>query len=89
MTLHTEALARGRDEYLAKVASGEIVKGAPEFNPVRKWESSPKTSKALAIEAMCAHCMGCTKHHLEPGFRKAVAECSAPHCPLHAVRPYK
>jgi hypothetical protein len=51
-------------------------------------------SRALAIKAMCASCMGCYiptedgDNGIEPGFRECIRKCSATHCPLHAFRPY-
>jgi len=38
---------------------------------------------------MCAHCMGCTKDHIEPGFRECIRNCTAPSCPLYFYRPYQ
>jgi len=38
---------------------------------------------------MCASCMGCTKDHLEEGFKSEIRNCSAQHCPLHVHRPYQ
>lgn len=40
-------------------------------------------SRKRAIKAMCASCMGCTKDHLEEGFKSKIRNCSAQHCPLH------
>lgn len=58
-----------------------------EFNPLIKLQT--KATRSQAIKAMCAHCMGCTKEHIEPGWRQEVAKCSAPACPLFQFRPYK
>ena len=41
-------------------------------------------SRKRAIDAKCAECMGCTKDHLEEGFKNEIRFCTAPHCPLHA-----
>ena len=57
-------------------------------NPVvRVFALTP--SRKRAIEAMCASCMGCTKDHLEEGFKSEIRDCSAQHCPLHSLRPYQ
>ena len=40
-------------------------------------------SRKRAIDAKCAECMGCTKNHLEEGFKKGIRNWTAPHCPLH------
>lgn len=47
------------------------------------------TSLRKAVDAMCAHCMGCTASHMEPGFKHEIRHCSAPHCPLWEFRPYQ
>lgn len=61
-----------------------------QTNPVKKIAGKGKTpSLRNHINAMCAHCMGCTATHIETGFRDAVRACSAPQCPLHPVRPYQ
>ena len=59
-----------------------------EHNPIVKLRENPK-SKAAAIRAMCAQCMGCTDEGIEPAFRQAIRECTASHCALYAVRPYQ
>jgi hypothetical protein len=45
-------------------------------------------SRKLAIDAMCFHCMGCTKDHMEPGVKGSIRNCTSPDCPLFAFRPY-
>ena len=57
-------------------------------NPVERFFALTPSRKR-AIEAMCASCMGCTKDHLEEGFKKEISNCTAPQCPLHALRPYQ
>jgi hypothetical protein len=52
-------------------------------NPVERFYALP-SSRKRAIEAKCAECMGCTKDHLEEGFKKEVRNCAASCCPLHA-----
>ena len=61
---------------------------APEYNPIRKLADNP-SSKAQAIKAMCAHCMGCTADSVEPGFRQSIFACTTTTCPLYSVRPYR
>lgn len=66
-----------------------------ETNPVKR--NLAKTTRKRAIDAACAHCMGCTAagqgsgavDHLEPGFREAIRNCTATGCPLHVWRPYR
>lgn len=56
-------------------------------NPILKYAQKP--TRAYAIKAMCAHCVGCTKDQTEPGFRSHIKECSSKDCPLYPFRPYK
>jgi hypothetical protein len=56
-------------------------------NPLVQLQANPN-SRALAIKAMCAHCVGCTQSSLESGFRTAIAKCEVYHCPLHSFRPF-
>lgn len=56
-------------------------------NPVLKVLSGEKPNLRPAVNAMCAHCMGCTENHCEPGFRKRIRNCSSWKCPLWHVRP--
>ena len=57
------------------------------YNPLLQLER--KRTRQRAIKAMCAHCMGCTKDHIEPGFRECVRNCTSVNCPLHFYRPYQ
>ena len=57
------------------------------YNPIIQYER--KRTRQRAIKAMCAHCMGCTRDHIEPGFRECIRNCTAPHCPLYFYRPYQ
>ena len=66
----------------AKRAQAETIN-----NPIVRAEKTP--TRGNAIKAMCAHCFGCTAQHLEPGFRDAIRDCSAPQCPLHPWRPFQ
>ena len=58
-----------------------------EMNPIKR--AIRKPTPLNAIKAMCAHCMGCTATHLEPGFRESVSACTAKGCPLYPFRPYR
>jgi hypothetical protein len=57
-------------------------------NPVKRASIAPVTPKK-AIAAMCASCMGCTKDHIEEGFKNEIRNCSAQACSLYSFRPYK
>ena len=57
-------------------------------NPVERFYALP-SSRKRAIEAKCAECMGCTKDHLEEGFKNEIRNCSTHSCPLYLFRPYK
>jgi hypothetical protein len=53
-------------------------------SPIDKAARHP-TSLRMAINAMCAQCMG----HPDTGWRQAIRSCTAPHCALFRVRPYQ
>jgi hypothetical protein len=57
------------------------------LNPLLLYDKKPTYLKA--IKAMCAHCVGCTREHLEPGFRDDIRGCVAKDCPLWQFRPYQ
>ena len=57
-------------------------------NLVERFFSLVPTRKR-AIDAKCAECMGCTKNHLEEGYKKEIRNCSAQACSLYSFRPYK
>ncbi|MBG56801.1 MAG: hypothetical protein CMK46_00750 [Porticoccus sp.] len=59
----------------------------PEQNPVKRALIRP--TRKNAIDAMCAQCLGCTKDHIESGFRESIRDCTAPHCSLFPFRPYQ
>lgn len=46
-------------------------------------------SLRTALNAMCAHCMGCNADHMEPNYKKDIKHCTSEGCPLWAFRPYK
>lgn len=58
-----------------------------EFNPVAR--AKVNFSRKNAINAMCAHCVGCTDISLERGFRETIKACSSVDCPLYRYRPYQ
>ena len=57
-------------------------------NPIEQFQSHP-LSRAYAIRAKCAECVGCTPDHLEKGFKESILSCSSDSCPLHRFRPYQ
>lgn len=59
-----------------------------EHNPLARFDPLRDGRKA-AIEAMCAACMGCTSEKAEPGFKRAISECTSKQCPLWTFRPYQ
>lgn len=59
-----------------------------EHNPIIQFSRNP-LSRALAIKAMCARCVGCSNKHLEKGYRLSISACSCKDCPMHGFRPYQ
>ena len=59
-----------------------------KFNPIIQFQRNPN-SRAKAINAKCAECVGCTSNHLEKGFKESISSCSSYACPLHGFRPYR
>jgi hypothetical protein len=59
-----------------------------DFNPILQFQSRP-SSRAYAVKAKCAECVGCTPNHLEKGFKESISSCSSYSCPLHGFRPYQ
>jgi hypothetical protein len=57
-------------------------------NPIAQFQTHP-TSRAYAMKAKCAECVGCTPDHLEKGFKESISSCSSESCPLHRFRPYQ
>lgn len=57
------------------------------LNPILNLEK--KRTRQRAIKAMCAACMGCTRDHIEQGFRECIRNCTSVKCPLHFYRPYQ
>ena len=58
-----------------------------DHNPISRNLRSP--SRKNAADAMCARCVGCTRDHLEPGFKEDIKNCSDNECPMHEWRPYQ
>jgi hypothetical protein len=57
-------------------------------NPIQQFINN-STSRAYAMRAKCAECVGCTPYHLERGFTDSISSCSSYSCPLHRFRPYQ
>jgi hypothetical protein len=57
-------------------------------NPIAQFQTHP-LSRAYAMKAKCAECVGCTPDHLEKGFKDSISSCSSYSCPLHGFRPYQ
>jgi hypothetical protein len=57
-------------------------------NPIEQFKELP-SSRAYAIKAKCAECVGCTSNHIEKGFRESISSCSCYSCPLYRFRPYQ
>ena len=60
----------------------------PIHNPCVRNTGNTRSLR-LAIDAMCAHCMGCTVGHREAGFVGEVRHCASSSCPLWNFRPYQ
>ncbi|ETN92142.1 hypothetical protein U062_00004 [Gammaproteobacteria bacterium MOLA455] len=58
------------------------------FNPIQQFYRHP-LSRAYAVKAKCAECVGCTPNHLEKGFKESISSCSSYSCPLRRFRPYQ
>jgi hypothetical protein len=59
-----------------------------KFNPILRYMKNP-TSRKAAIDAKCAECFGCTRDHLEKGFKESISSCSSYSCLLREFRPYQ
>jgi hypothetical protein len=57
-------------------------------NPIEQFKELP-FSRAYAIKAKCAECVGCTSNHIEKGFRESISSCSSYSCSLYRFRPYQ
>ena len=57
-------------------------------NPIGQFQTRP-SSRAYAVNAKCAECVGCTPDHLEKGFKESISSCSSESCPLYTFRPYQ
>lgn len=56
----------------------------PSYDPIATAKKNPQ-SRALAIKAFCASCIGFP----EPGWRAEIRGCTALECPLYSHRPYQ
>lgn len=79
--------SRKRD-FLACSPLGGRKHSSRDHNPLARFNPLRDGRKA-AIEAMCAACMGCTPEDAEPGFKRAISECTSKQCPLWTFRPYQ
>jgi hypothetical protein len=57
------------------------------FNPIKR--ARDRRTRKNAINAMCAHCVGCTEISLEQGFKDTIKACTSVECPLYRYRPYQ
>ena len=81
---------QGQEGPISELDSTILVKpkATPNHNPYDR-NLGNTTSLRTALNAMCAHCMGCTEGYMEPGFREEIRNCTAPKCPLWHFRPYQ
>lgn len=76
------------EQYRQSRASGET-EAAERLSPWQKLRANP-SSRALAIAAMCAQCMGWDEGRDRPsGVVNDIRTCTSPGCPLYGVRPYR
>jgi hypothetical protein len=59
-----------------------------KFNPIARHLKNPN-SRTLAVNAKCAECVGCTRTHLEKGFKESISDCTSHSCHLYKFRPYQ
>lgn len=59
-----------------------------KFNPILRYQNN-LDSRAAAIHAKCADCVGCTPNHLEKGFKESISSCTSYSCSLYRFRPYQ
>ena len=64
-----------------------VARSAPLTNPLLKFDAKP--TRANAIRAKCAECVGCSREGTEPGFRATIRDCTSQRCPLWQFRPYQ
>ena len=72
----------------ADIKTPEGVAIMKRSNPIGQFRANP-SSRAYAVKAKCAECVGCTPDHLEKGFKDSISSCSSESCPLHRFRPYQ
>ena len=97
MSVYSEGNARGssgrrdptsKPKKVAYGDSGPAIGGIRERNPMRRFFLAGGSRKA-AIDAMCAHCLGCSIDSVEPGYQAAIKHCRSEACPLWRFRPYR
>lgn len=88
MNVEAPSFASNEQQEAPSSALDSTISARPEYNPVVRNIGNSKSLRG-ALDAMCAHCMGCTADHIEPGFRESIRDCSAPACPLWQFRPYQ
>ena len=91
MNENTERLKNAARKQAEMRASGELV---VSYNPAQKLAAGRKTTRKLAIDAQCWHCMGGTAHEWDSDCRRNIRQCTASPgssmpCALWEWRPYK
>lgn len=82
-------LQEGLRQYQEKVASGEIERTETTHNWIVRAKRNPSSLKT-AIGAKCFECYGGSEELLpDPGWKRKIATCTAPDCPLYPHRPYQ
>ena len=80
------AIIKARDKR-RKLSDGDDLK--VQRNLFKKHLANP-SSRKMAIDAFCFHCMGGTKEEMgDSGWRELIRTCTCPDCPLYLHRPYK
>ena len=80
------AIIKARDKR-RKLSEGEDLKA--QHNLIRKHLANP-SSRKLAIDAFCFHCMGGTKDEMpDPAWKELIRTCTDFDCPLRSNRPYR
>src|SRR3954465_5877413 len=83
VAMNTRGLEAAQEAVRRMRELGEV----PErLDPLEKARRRP-TSLGVGVSAKCFDCVGA--ENADNGARRAVRECPATRCPLHAVRPWK
>lgn len=80
------------DLYLVQEGANNGLESTSTARPIHNpYVRNIGNSRSLrrAVDAMCAHCMGCNEDHMEPGFRGDIRKCNSAHCPLWHFRPFR